>query len=317
MTLEQYSTDNAAAPHRAAAWSSIIAETYFPLHLSFRSPETFRGRLSRREMGQISVSRLSTEPLQFERRPHHIKSTTEEEYLVTIPLKSPVVFRQLGKEVRCDPGGFILERGDEPYRFSYESCADLYVMKVGRQALADRIHDPDRFCAKVLNGYSGMGALFSSMVQGVHDQEMSTDYRSSSVLTRHLLELLALSLEEVGAEDPGAGSSVRTAHLRRVEQVIRDNLTNPNLSPDMIADLCGISKRYLHELFKDVNGTVSQRIRDRRLLAAKDMMEAQPQKSIAEIAYSFGFSEQAQFSRLFKAAFGETPSGYRATLRQG
>jgi AraC-like DNA-binding protein len=317
MTLEQYSTDNAAAPHRAAAWSSIIAETYFPLHLSFRSPETFRGRLSRREMGQISVSRLSTEPLQFERRPHHIKSATEEEYLVTIPLKSPVVFRQLGKEVRCDPGGFILERGDEPYRFSYESCAVLYVMKVGRQALADRIHDPDRFCAKVLNGYSGMGALFSSMVQGVHDQEMSTDYRSSSVLTRHLLELLALSLEEVGAEDPGAGSSVRTAHLRRVEQVIRDNLTNPNLSPDMIADLCGISKRYLHELFKDVNGTVSQRIRDRRLLAAKDMMEAQPQKSIAEIAYSFGFSEQAQFSRLFKAAFGETPSGYRATLRQG
>ncbi|WP_236628225.1 helix-turn-helix domain-containing protein [Sulfitobacter sp. HI0129] len=46
-------------------------------------------------------------------------------------------------------------------------------------------------------------------------------------------------------------------------------------------------------------------------------MEAQPQKSIAEIAYSFGFSEQAQFSRLFKAAFGETPSAYRATLRQG
>ena len=79
MTLEQYSTDNAAAPHRAAAWSSIIAETYFPLLLSFRSPETFRGRLSRREMGQISVSRLSTEPLQFERRPHHTKSATDEE----------------------------------------------------------------------------------------------------------------------------------------------------------------------------------------------------------------------------------------------
>ena len=316
MTLTQYSTDTVAAPQRAAAWSSAIAETYFPLHLNFRSPETFKGQLSRREMGQISVSRLSTEPLQFERRPHHIKSATEEEYLVTIPLKSPVVFRQLGSEVRCDPGGFILERGDEPYRFSYESNADLYVMKVSRAALAERIHDPDRFCAKVLNGYSGMGALFSSMVQGVHDQEMTTDLRSSSVLTRHLLELLALSLEEVEADDPGAGSSVRTAHLRRVEQVIRDNLTNPNLSPDMIADHCGISKRYLHELFKDVNGTVSQRIRDRRLLAARDMMEAQPQKSIAEIAYSFGFSEQAQFSRLFKSAFGETPSGYRATLRQ-
>lgn len=316
MTLMQYSTNSAAAPQRAAAWNSIIAETYFPLQLNFRSPDTFKGQLSRRQMGQISVSRLSTEPLQFERRPDHIKSATEEEYLITIPLNSPVVFRQLGREVRCDPGGFILERGDEPYRFSYESAADLYVMKVGRQALADRIPDPDRFCAKVLNGYSGMGALFSSMVQGVHKQDMAKDPRSTSVLTRHLLELLSLAIEEVDTQDPGAGSSVRAAHLRRVEQIIRDNLRNANLSPDMIAEKCGISKRYLHELFKDVNGTVSQRIRDRRLLAAKDMMEAQPQKSIAEIAYTFGFSEQAQFSRLFKAAFGETPSGYRATLRQ-
>lgn len=316
MTLMQYSTESAAAPQRAAMWNSIIAETYFPLQLSFRSPEAFKGQLSSRQMGQVSVSRLSTEPLQFERRAHHIKSATQEEYLVTIPLKSPVVFRQLGREVRCDPGGFILERGDEPYRFSYESAADLYVMKVGRQALADRIPDPDRFCAKVLNGYSGMGALFSSMIQNVHKQDMTQDVRSTSVLTRHLLELLSLSLEDVDTQDPGAGSSVRAAHLRRVEQIIRDNLTNPSLSPDMIADKCGISKRYLHELFKDVNGTVSQRIRDRRLLAAKDMMEAQPLKSIAEIAYTFGFSEQAQFSRLFKAAFGETPSGYRATLRQ-
>jgi AraC-like DNA-binding protein len=314
VTLTQFSTDQTPAPHRATMWSSVIAETYFPLQLDFRRPESFRGSLSRREVGKLSVSRLTTEAMQFERRPRHIKTATEEEYLVTIPLKAPVVFRQLGREVRCDPGGFILERGDEPYRFSYESSSDLYVMKVGRAAMAERIHNPDRFCAKVFNGYSGMGALFSSMVQGVHQQGTQGDPRSPSVLTRHLLELLALSIEEVGADDPGAGSSVRAAHLRRVEQVIRDNLTNPGLSPEMIADICGISKRYLHELFKDVNGTVSQRIRDRRLLAARDMMEAQPQKSIAEIAYTFGFSEQAQFSRLFKSAFGETPSGYRASL---
>ena len=34
---------------------------------------------------------------------------------------------------------------------------------------------------------------------------------------------------------------------------------------------------------------------------------------MSDIAYRFGFADQAQFSRLFKAMFGQTPSGYRAT----
>jgi AraC-like DNA-binding protein len=33
---------------------------------------------------------------------------------------------------------------------------------------------------------------------------------------------------------------------------------------------------------------------------------------MSDIAYRFGFSDQAQFSRLFKAMFGQTPSSYRA-----
>jgi AraC-like DNA-binding protein len=33
---------------------------------------------------------------------------------------------------------------------------------------------------------------------------------------------------------------------------------------------------------------------------------------LSDVAYRFGFSDQAQFSRLFKAMFGQTPSGYRA-----
>jgi AraC-like DNA-binding protein len=40
-----------------------------------------------------------------------------------------------------------------------------------------------------------------------------------------------------------------------------------------------------------------------------DLPNAAP---MAEIAYRFGFSDQAQFSRLFKAMFGQTPSSYRA-----
>ena len=91
----------------------------------------------------------------------------ETEILGTIPRQAPIEFRQLGREVRCDPGGFILERGDEPYRFSYGSANDLCVVKVAKPVLSERLRNPDRFCALVFNGREGMGSLFTTMAQEI------------------------------------------------------------------------------------------------------------------------------------------------------
>lgn len=83
------------------------------------------------------------------------------------------------------------------------------------------------------------------------------------------------------------------------------------LSPDQVADACGISKRYLHELFSDTNKTVSQFIREERLIAAREAIAFSRGKTLAEIAYRFGFTDQAQFSRLFRAMFGLTPTEWK------
>jgi AraC-like DNA-binding protein len=45
------------------------------------------------------------------------------------------------------------------------------------------------------------------------------------------------------------------------------------------------------------------------------MLQTPDPGPMSDIAYRFGFSDQAQFSRLFKAMFGQTPSGYRAAQR--
>ena len=113
------------AQTRADHWNAVIAKAYFPLDLTFREAARFEGRLELRDVGQVSLSRLQTGPVQYERHRRHIAGAAEEQYLITIPRKAPVEFHQLGREVRCDPGGFILERGDEPYRFSYGGSNDL------------------------------------------------------------------------------------------------------------------------------------------------------------------------------------------------
>lgn len=310
MEVTSHSTDLTPAAQRAAQWGRVIAETYFPLHLTFRDAAHFAGALERRQMGQVSLSRMKTEPLQYERRPDHLAGVREEEYLITVPRLSPVEFRQLGREVRCDPGGFILERGDEPYRFSYDTANELSVLKVSKRALAEKIRDPDRFCAKVVDARSGVAELFTLMMSQLQALPPA-DGHAAQVLGRQIVEVLALALDERMDKDDGVRSAVRQGHLRRAEQVVRQNLSNANLSPEMIAEVCGISKRYLHELFSETNKTVSQFIREERLIAARDTIAAARGLAMAEIAYRFGFSDQAQFSRLFKAMFGLTPSEWR------
>lgn len=313
MNSRLHSTDRLPAAARAGHWNAVIADAYFPLDLTFRDAARFEGQLELGQVGDVSLSRLRTEPVQYERHRHHISGTTEEQYLITIPRQSPVDFRQLGREVRCDPGGFILERGDEPYRFSYSSANDLCVLKVAKPVLATRLRNPDRFCALVFNGREGIGSLFTTMAQQIQLQGAS-DPVSRSVLGRHLVELLALALDRSSDVEQGAGSSVREAHRRRAEAVILKDLSNPDLSPETIADAVGISKRYLHELFAEVNSTVSQFVREQRLRSARDLMMMPNPVQMSDIAYRFGFSDQAQFSRLFKSMFGQTPSSFRAEV---
>lgn len=309
MSVARHSTDLLPAQDRARHWHAVISEAYFPLHLTFRDAAKFEGSIEKRSLGDVALSRLRTEPVQYERQRHHISATTEEQYLITIPLRSPVEFRQLGREVRCDPGGFLLERGDEPYRFSYGSTNDLCVLKVAKSLLCERLRNPDRFCALVFDGREGLGGLFTSMA---HQVEQIRADQAVAVLGRHLIELLALSLDQ--NSDAGTGSAVRAAHLQRAEAIISRNLANPDLSPGMVADACGISKRYLHEIFADQNCTVSQSIREKRLIAARDLLQMPNPEPMSDLAYRFGFSDQAQFSRLFKAMFAQTPSSYRAAL---
>ncbi|MBD3788072.1 MAG: helix-turn-helix domain-containing protein, partial [Sphingomonadales bacterium] len=301
-TLVSHATDPVPAPERAAYWNSVIAEAYFPLRLTFRDAAQFRGRLSMRQVGAVSLSRLETDALAYERGPGQIARQGEEEFLITIPRLAPVEFTQLGREVSCAPGAFLVERGNEPYRFSYGAPNALGLLKVSRALLAERIRQPDRFCAQQFDARGGVGALFVTMARAALDEDVTAG--AADLVGRQLVELLALALSEQ-AETEGL-SAVRAAHLRRADAVIRRDLLNPALGPERVARACGISKRYLHEIFAEDGRSVAREIREARLRGAREAVAAPGDLSLAEIAYRFCFSDQAQFSRLFKQAFGMT-----------
>ena len=298
---------------RSRHWHDTIARTYFPLDLTFARPEAFDGELTSWNLGDVSLSRLTSDALMYRRLPKHFREPGPEEFLVTLPAKSELRFAQGGKEVRANPGAFFIERSHEPYEFSHAEAADLWVMKVSLDMLGGRVRAPDRFCSLEFDATNGANGLFVDMVHLIPQRYDAMTEETRSTVGRQLVDLLALALQSDERVLQSGGSTVRSAHLARIEGFVRRHIDDPDLGPDEVAAGCGISVRYLHELLRDTNQTLGQWIRDQRLAAAQeDLANSSDKRSIGAIAYARGFADQAQFSRAFRARYGITPKEARA-----
>jgi AraC-like DNA-binding protein len=289
-----------------------IARAYFPLDLTFPKPEACEGELTSWDLGTVSISRLTSDALLYRRLPRHFREPRPEEFLVTLPARSDVRFAQGGREVRANPGAIFIERSHEPYEFSHAEPADLWVMKLGKDMLGGRIRAPDRFCSLQFDATNGANGLFLDMIHLIPQRYDAMTEETRALVGRQLVDLLALAIQSDERVLTSGVSTVRAAHLARIEAFVRRHIDDPGLGPDEVAAGFGISVRYLHELLRDTNMTLGQWIRDTRLMAAmEDLQNPADRRTIGEIAYARGFTDQAQFSRTFRAKFGVTPKEAR------
>ena len=309
-----FTTDGQPPLERHRFWQNAIGETYFHLNLQFKDPANFEGNLMSWELGNVSLSRLESSALCYQRLRQHLHQADDaaEQFLVTMPERETVHFSQQGRTVECGPGGFILERSDEPYEFSYAKDNAMWVMKVPGQALRARLRAPDYYCALQLDSSRGVGKLFSEYVRLLATHLDDTQSLTQPILGQQLIDLLAAAIEADPRILNSQESAVRMAHLRRVEHYVRQHISESDLSPDRIAAACHISTRYLHVLFKDTGQTVTQWLKEQRLKGAYASLQSMPASySVAAIAYQWGFSDQSQFCRSFKQAFGCAPREVR------
>lgn len=100
------------------------------------------------------------------------------------------------------------------------------------------------------------------------------------------------------------------ALMQRVMEVINENISDSDLSVDMIAQKVGISRVHLHRKMKELtNQTPHCFIRNIRLQQAAKLLKNGKQ-SITEVMYACGFSNSASFSTMFKNLYGCSPREY-------
>ncbi|WP_328284149.1 AraC family transcriptional regulator [Halomonas sp. Cn5-12] len=297
-------------------WTQVISDTYFPLTLNYggHKEDAFQGtlRLWRAEGSDFSLSRLISDRAEYSRSRSQIAEDSQASFLVTIPLKAKVFFSQHGRSLNCPPGHFIVEQGDAPYQFGYTTPNDMWVFKVPEGPMKSRIRRPERYSQHCLSAQEGIGCAFVEFLKICSQHVSDCSVEDQSRLFEQALSMLSMVLEQDERVLNSDQSHMKTAHLMRIERYISANLGDPNLSPTRIAHFCGISLRYLHKLFSGSGYTVGEWVRAQRLEAAHRELESLPVGiNIGEVAYRWGFSEQAQFSRAFRRRFGYSASELR------
>jgi AraC-like DNA-binding protein len=119
-------------------------------------------------------------------------------------------------------------------------------------------------------------------------------------------------------QQPQAGALAdagREWQRSRVERFIDEHLGDQDLGPRLIAQKNRISVRYLHKLFEGTGASVNSTILTRRLARCHEDLTspALVHLRVSEIAFSWGFTSAAHFSRAFKSHYGQSPLETRAT----
>jgi len=104
--------------------------------------------------------------------------------------------------------------------------------------------------------------------------------------------------------------------MRRVEELITDWLATAKTAPStvVLAASAGLSVHHFIRAFKQSTGnTPHQYLMARRLECSMELLRRR-EGSVAEVAYSIGYSSPSHFVASFRRTMGVTPGAYRAAV---
>jgi AraC-like DNA-binding protein len=174
------------------------------------------------------------------------------------------------------------------------------------------------FSATILAGFCGLYGFYPRTIltsfddveqipERIHAELSHIDEATPAVIYSLVLQLLA-----VGSRAPIEANPKVPEWMPRLIAYIQANL-GERLTVVKLAARAAVSASQLsHSFVKYFNRSVGDYIRDCRIRAAERALRytADP---IQKIAWDTGFSDQAHFCRVFKAARGVTPTEYRLT----
>jgi AraC-like DNA-binding protein len=218
---------------------------------------------------------------------------------------------QRGREVALGAGGAVALLHEEAATVTFAAGSYLGVC-VPRAALAARMRGVDDATMKLIPHATEPLRLLAGYLSLTQDDLLVTIPRLRRVVVTHIHDLVALALGPQGAAGVDGVSAIRAARLKATLDQIAACFQEPDLCVAAVAHRQGISPRYLQRLLETAGTSFTTRVNELRLQRAFALLSGADHRRICDIALEVGFSDLSHFNRMFRARFGETPTGIRA-----
>jgi AraC family transcriptional regulator, positive regulator of tynA and feaB len=300
---------------RLDSWSEILAATHlaFDLRATRRAAAELRGMVIRRKLGELMLVDCAATPFSGHRGEAVMDGSPEQrrrESIVGFQLvgRGAELVREGGRTLAVSAGDVVLWDGLQPTNIEIVEPFYKRTLIFPRDrvlSVCPRLAQHEVFPS--LDG-SGPARLLVRYMNSLAVELPHLDEAARAAAASAALELLRGALEP---SLPTSRATTRAAMRTEIGRYVRTHLQDPTLGPGSIASAYSMSIRALHALFEDVEESVAGLVRRERLARCMEDLRRPTSGSVTEIAFRWGFSDAAHFSRLFKRAFGVTPSEVR------
>ncbi|MFD8756502.1 AraC family transcriptional regulator [Kitasatospora sp. NPDC059577] len=326
---DAFRSEDLPATERFDYWRELIGRTRDSEMTSVHAAD-FRADMRRLELGQATLLRSSFPPSRFRRSAGMVRRSDREVYHLTLVLDGALALtretRGSGDRVTTfGAGRLYVVDSSHPYDVRGIGAArpgrgEPRIEALGIDFPAASLPLPPQRLREVMGrGFSrdeGTSALLADFLLGLDRQAALLGPAETPRLGTVVIDLVTAWLaRELDTEAAVPDDARQRALVENVRTFVRRNLSDPGLTPTAIAAAHHVSVSYLHRLFtRHTQGrTLAGWIRAERLESARrDLADpALRTLPVHAVAARWGIPRASDFTRAFRAAYGQTPGEHR------
>lgn len=316
ISAQQMDTEQVAPAERGALWSDWIARLFHGLKSDLYGDRDFDGRMRSLRAGDVVLTRLEANRHRVIRGSAQTRCADIGYLKIVAPYVGCAGVEQQGREAWVTPDQWSLYDTTDSYAVANPVRVEHLIVMLPKSQLAERGLALDALMARRLGGSGGVARLALETMRSAYRELPSMGDSAARGVGEAITQMVHLALLDLAGI---ATAQTQREQLReRIKQHVVAHLGDPGLSVDGIAHALGCSRRQLYNAFAEEADGVAGYILNRRLDACRRALEeggAGEHRSLTDIAFGFGFSSMAHFSRAFRAQVGMPPSDYRQARR--
>jgi AraC-like DNA-binding protein len=306
----RFSTRELPELKRLPVWREEFVRSLVHLDVEPLSDVPFHAEATLRALPGFRMLAFKGSAMRLERAPTNIVDGDDSIGIMVASPRSYLTHR--GQELELRASEAVALSHSEPATLNYLGGLNVGLV-FPRAELSLRVSDLDRRVMRVIpRTVEPLRLLVSYITLVCQEASLGTPELRETVVS-HIHDLAALALGANRDTRESGLNAVAAARLAAALAHVTESFTEPGLTLAAVAHRQGVTPRYLQRLLEKSGRSFTAHVNELRLQRAFALLTEPHTRGgrISEIALRAGFSDISHFNRLFRARFGDTPTGVR------